>query len=164
VRSPRRRRTDQRRDSARPAESLTKQIVIASRGRREAPSDSEAIRGNEQRLDCFVARAHRNDDDDQLYFWRYVFDDLFFADFRVVVFALLAFLADFFAAFFGTFLPSARASDSPIAIACLRLVTFLFERPIFNVPSLRFFIARSTLAEAFLEYVRAMTFSLMERK
>jgi hypothetical protein len=28
----------------------------------------------------------------------------------------------FFAAFFGTFLPSALASDRPIAIACLRLV------------------------------------------
>jgi hypothetical protein len=57
---------------------------------------------------------------------------------------------------FGTFLPLARASDNPIAIACLRLLTFLPERPLFKVPALRFFIARSTSAEAFLEYLRAM--------
>jgi hypothetical protein len=62
----------------------------------------------------------------------------------------------FFAAFFGTFFPSALASDKPIAIACLRLVTFLPERPLFKVPALRFFIARSTLADAFFEYFRAM--------
>jgi hypothetical protein len=72
-------------------------------------------------------------------------------------FFALRFFADFFAeTFFGTFLPSALASDSPIAIACLRLVTFLPERPLFSVPALRFFIARSTSAEAFLEYLRAM--------
>ena len=62
----------------------------------------------------------------------------------------------FFDAFFGTFLPLARASDSPIAIACLRLLTFRPERPLFSVPALRSFIARSTLADAFLEYFRAM--------
>jgi hypothetical protein len=62
----------------------------------------------------------------------------------------------FFAAFFGTFLPSALASESPIAIACLRLVTFLPDRPLFKVPALRFFITRSTSADAFLEYFRAM--------
>jgi hypothetical protein len=96
--------------------------------------------------------------------WRYFREDFFFDDFRFVAFALLAFLADFFAAFFGTFFPSARASDSPIAIACLRLVTFLFDRPLFSVPALRFFIARSTFAEAFLEYFRAITSSLIARK
>jgi hypothetical protein len=71
-----------------------------------------------------------------------------------------AFRFDFFAAFFlfaffGTFLPSARASDKPIAIACLRLVTFLPERPLFKLPALRFFNTRSTSADAFLEYFRA---------
>ena len=66
------------------------------------------------------------------------------------------FLAVFFAAFFGTFFPSALASERPIAIACLRLVTFRPERPLFKVPALRFFITRSTSAEAFLEYFRAM--------
>jgi hypothetical protein len=30
---------------------------------------------------------------------------------------------------FGTLPPSARASDNPIAIACVRLFTFFFERP-----------------------------------
>ena len=43
-----------------------------------------------------------------------------------------------------------------MAIACLRLFTFLPERPLFSVPALRFFIARPTLADAFLEYFRAM--------
>jgi hypothetical protein len=64
----------------------------------------------------------------------------------------------FFEAFFGTFLPLALASDSPIAIACLRLVTFLPERPLFSVPALRFFITRSTSVDAFFEYLRAIAF------
>jgi hypothetical protein len=37
-------------------------------------------------------------------------------------------------------------------------LTFLPERPLFKVPALRFFIARSTLAAAPLEYFRAMRF------
>jgi hypothetical protein len=48
------------------------------------------------------------------------------------------------------------ASERPMAMACLRLVTFRPERPLFSVPALRFFITRSTSAEAFLEYFRAM--------
>jgi hypothetical protein len=58
--------------------------------------------------------------------------------------------------FFGTLAPAARASDKPIAIACLRLVTFRPERPLRSLPALRSFIARSTLAEASFEYFRAM--------
>ena len=61
---------------------------------------------------------------------------------------------DFF--FFGIFAPDLRASLSAMATACLRLVTFFLERPLRNVPALRFFIARSTSAEAFFEYFRAM--------
>jgi hypothetical protein len=82
---------------------------------------------------------------------RYLFDFRFFDDFRF--FAVFF----FFAGFFGTFLPSALASERPIAIACLRLLTLRPERPLFSVPALRFFIARATLADAFLEYFRAMT-------
>jgi hypothetical protein len=41
----------------------------------------------------------------------------------------------------GTFSPRFRASDSPMAIACLRLVTRLPERPERNFP---FFISRIT--------------------
>jgi hypothetical protein len=52
----------------------------------------------------------------------------------------------------------ALASDSPIAIACLRLLTLRPERPLFNVPALRFFIARLTSADAFFEYLRAIDF------
>jgi hypothetical protein len=64
----------------------------------------------------------------------------------------------FFARFFGgTFFPSRLASESAIAIACLRLLTLRPDRPLFKVPALRFFIVRSTLADAFLEYLRAMT-------
>jgi hypothetical protein len=37
----------------------------------------------------------------------------------------------------GTRLPFWRASDNPMAIACLRLVTFLPLRPLFSVPRLR---------------------------
>jgi hypothetical protein len=81
----------------------------------------------------------------------YLFDFRFFEALRF--FELLRFFADFFG---GTFLPSRRASDSPIAIACLRLLTLRPERPLLSVPDLRFFIARPTLADAFLEYFRAI--------
>jgi len=37
----------------------------------------------------------------------------------------------------GTFLPFRRASESPIAIACLRLFTFFLLRPLRSVPRLR---------------------------
>jgi hypothetical protein len=65
--------------------------------------------------------------------------------------------------FLGTFAPAALASDRPIAIACLRLVTFRPERPFLNVPALRSFIARSTLADAFFEYFLAMMVLLPAR-
>jgi hypothetical protein len=43
-----------------------------------------------------------------------------------------------------------------MAIACLRLVTFLPLRPLLSEPFLRFFIARSTYREALREYFRAI--------
>src|SRR5204863_9981685 len=54
--------------------------------------------------------------------------------------------------FFGTFAPSFLASESTMAMACLRLVTFLPLRPLFNFP--RFFscMALSTFFCSFLEY------------
>ena len=60
------------------------------------------------------------------------------------------FFSDFFR---GTFPPALRASDSPIAMACLRLVTFLSERPLFKVPLLRSCIALLTFWDAFLPYL-----------
>lgn len=48
------------------------------------------------------------------------------------------------AVFFGILAPFLRASDRPIAIACLRLFTVPPE-PLFSVPALRFFIALSTV-------------------
>ena len=56
------------------------------------------------------------------------------------------------ALFRGTFAPAFRASLSPIAIACLRLVTFLPDRPDLSVPRFRSCIARLTLLCAFLPY------------
>jgi hypothetical protein len=84
-----------------------------------------------------------------------VFDADFFDEARLEVF------------FFGTLAPALRASDNPIAIACSRLLTLRPERPLRSVPLLRFFIARPTLADAFLEYlraVRAMEFLLVARR
>ena len=69
---------------------------------------------------------------------------LLLPDFR----ALLA--LDFFA---GTLPPARRASDNPIAIACLRLFTVFPERPLFNVPRLRSCIAFFTLLAAFFPYL-----------
>jgi hypothetical protein len=51
-------------------------------------------------------------------------------------------------------LPSRRASDSPIAIACFRLVTFLPLRPDFSVPRLNARISRCTSLSADGEYFR----------
>src|SRR5882724_1187738 len=49
----------------------------------------------------------------------------------------------------GTLPPAARASDNPIAIACLRLVTFLPDLPLFNLPAFISFITFSTFSDAF---------------
>lgn len=66
------------------------------------------------------------------------------------------------ALFRGTFAPFLRASERPMAIACLRLLTFLRLRPLRSVPLLRFFIARSTYLEAPLEYLRAIRLLLKQ--
>jgi hypothetical protein len=50
-----------------------------------------------------------------------------------------------------------------MAIACLRLVTFLPERPLRNVPRLRSFMARSTFAPAALPYL-AMPVSITRKQ
>jgi hypothetical protein len=54
--------------------------------------------------------------------------------------------------FRGTFAPFSRASDKPIAIACLRLFTFRPE-PLFSVPFFRRRIALSTFFPAPLLYL-----------
>jgi hypothetical protein len=56
----------------------------------------------------------------------------------------------------GTLPPALRASDSPMAIACLRLVTFLPELPLRKVPRLRSCMARFTLLCDFFPYRLAM--------
>jgi hypothetical protein len=52
----------------------------------------------------------------------------------------------------GTFAPFSRASDNPIAIACLRLVTFFPLRPLLSVPFFFRRIADSTRLPAALPY------------
>lgn len=70
---------------------------------------------------------------------------------ELLFFALLFFALDFLAEDFfrGTFAPSRRASDRPIAIACLRLVTFFPLRPLFNLPRFISCISSFTFAPAF---------------
>ena len=46
--------------------------------------------------------------------------------------------------FIGIFAPAFRASDRPIAMACLRFVTFLPDRPLFSVPRFISCMARLT--------------------
>jgi hypothetical protein len=46
----------------------------------------------------------------------------------------------------GTFPPASRASDNPMAMACLRLFTFLPEPPLRSFPSLNSCITFSTLS------------------
>jgi hypothetical protein len=56
----------------------------------------------------------------------------------------------------GTLPPALRASDRPIAMACLRLFTVLPERPLFRVPRLRSCIAFFTFSPAFFPYLDAI--------
>jgi hypothetical protein len=76
--------------------------------------------------------------------------DFFDEDFFDVDFFELDFFDDDF--FDGTLPPARRASESPMAMACLRLVTFLPELPLFKVPRFRSCIAFSTLSCAFFPY------------
>src|SRR4051794_1857925 len=59
--------------------------------------------------------------------------------------------------FGGTLAPARRASLSPIAIACLRLLTSRPEPPDLSVPRLRSCIARFTLLCAFRPYLAIET-------
>ena len=88
------------------------------------------------------------------------FDDDDF--FEVAFFEVAFFDDDFFEeppAFFdddfgaaGTLPPSRLASDRPMAMACLRLVTFLPEPPLRSVPAFLSCIVFSTLSCAFFPY------------
>jgi hypothetical protein len=61
--------------------------------------------------------------------------------------------------FLGLFAPFFRASERPIAMACLRLVTFLPDFPDFSVPRFSLCIARLTLEEAAFPYFRVDFFA-----
>ncbi len=90
--------------------------------------------------------------------------DFALLDFARLDFALLDFaLLDFFVGFFGTFFPFSRASDSPMAIACLRLFTFppLPPFPLFSVPFFCLLTALSTSLPLLLEYLRAIPASIL---
>jgi hypothetical protein len=101
--------------------------------------------------DFFAADLRAGDFLDADFFDADFFDaDFFDADFFDADF----FDADFFDADFfgGTFAPARRASDNPMAIACLRLLTFLPEPPLRSVPSLRSCMTFLTFACAFFPY------------
>jgi hypothetical protein len=65
--------------------------------------------------------------------------------------------------FFGTFLPERLASESPIAIACFLLFTFL-PLPLFSLPLLNSRISLSTFLPADGEYLRDEDFFLAEER
>jgi len=78
-------------------------------------------------------------------------------DFRLDDLRLDEDLRDFFDDFFlGTLPPERRASDSPMAMACLRLFTFLPERPLLSLPRFISCIAFFTFLRDFLPYLAAM--------
>jgi hypothetical protein len=82
---------------------------------------------------------------------------LFFAvPLRVLFFAVPLRVLFFAVLLRGTFAPFSRASDSPIAMACLRLLTVppLPPFPLLRVPRLRRFIALFTLLPAASPYFR----------
>jgi hypothetical protein len=81
-------------------------------------------------------------------------EDFFEDDFFEEDFVDAAFFEDAF--FAGTLPPARRASDSPMAMACLRLVTFLPELPLFSVPRFRSCITFSTFSDAFFPYLLAI--------
>ena len=72
------------------------------------------------------------------------------ADDEVLFFFVVFVVDEDFA--FGTFPPARRASERPMAIACLRLVTFFPLPPLFSVPAFRSCIAFSTFSCAFFPY------------
>jgi hypothetical protein len=72
-------------------------------------------------------------------------------------FAVVLFLAAFFFGA-GTFAPFSRASDKPMAIACLRLVTFLPLRPLVNVP---FFLRRMALSTVFCDFFEYFAITIL---
>jgi hypothetical protein len=85
--------------------------------------------------------------------YRFLERDFLEVDFLELDFLELDFLeADFLELdfFFGTLAPAFRACESPMAIACLRLLTFLPDLPLLSVPRLRSCIAFLTLLCAFL--------------
>lgn len=73
-----------------------------------------------------------------------------------------AFLCDELLFLGGTFLPSRRASDNPMAIACLRLFTFLPLRPDFSLPRLNSCISRPTVLLAPRLYLRPEDLRLLD--
>jgi hypothetical protein len=80
--------------------------------------------------------------------------------FFAVLWLLLLRLVERFDVFGGTLAPSRRASESPIAIACLREVTFLPERPERSLPCFFSRMDRSTFSDAFLPYLAIALFLL----
>lgn len=135
---------------------------VISRGTETALSDAgrraEVLRAEVLRDEDFRAEDLRDEDLREADLRRE--EDLRVADLPAVDFRddfrEVDFRADDFPDFFGTFSPPRRASDKPMAIACLRLFTFLPLRPLRKLPLARFFIADSTFFDAPREYFRTI--------
>ncbi len=63
----------------------------------------------------------------------------------------------------GTFSPRSLASDNPIAIACLRDLTFLPLRPLFNCPRFISCMVSSTFLPAPFEYLAIKNFKWINK-
>ena len=77
--------------------------------------------------------------------------------------ALLLPPADLEAVLRGTLAPFSLASDNPIAIACLRDVTFLSLRPLLSLPFFISCMALSTLSLATFEYFAIVVFLVSKK-
>src|ERR1700750_1784783 len=102
------------------------------------------------RADMCLSLLRRSIRGSYLFFAAFLGADLFFGAAFLVAFFAAFFFATFFAVPFfaaflgGTFLPSLRASERPIAMACFRLVTVFPLLPLLSWPRFSSCIALST--------------------
>src|SRR6185503_3521649 len=116
-------------------------LQLGSGGARDDPGDAAAVRkmpigGVDDSLDRLleeIAPHHLEQAPGRYFFLR---EDLRFLPFLL-----------------GTLAPARRACDRPMAIACLRLLTFFPERPLRSLPRFRSCIAFFTFCRDFLPYL-----------
>ena len=80
------------------------------------------------------------------------------ADLLAPFFFETLFLAIFFFRGAGTLAPFSLASDNPMAMACLRLITFLPLLPLRKVP---FFLRRMALSTVFCDFIEYLAITVL---